>query len=508
MLSLKKNLEAINFKSPLLLYLFGLFIVWFALFYEAIFSAIRIWHISEIFTHGFFVLPGAFYFIWREREKLAAIEPKPNYLVFLLLVPFLFLGLLGRAGGVEVFAHVSAFTVLPLMLWLVLGNQIAKVIWFPLCFMLFSIPIGEELVPFLQKITADMAVFLLNFTSIPSFNTGLYIEIPAGKFVVAEACSGIRFFIGSLVFGAVYSHISYYSFKRKFAFMLLAILVPVVANALRVFSIVLIGHFVDMKYASGADHLVYGWVFFGIVLFVLVLIGESIRDKPELDKTDVAIINPNEEVPGFNSAFSQKGIMVCGVLLVAAFVWQIKILPSKEAVLSKIDIPQISDSFRSKPLNQGWRVLVNGYSDLLEGYLKLSRLNQTNAIIAWYPQNTEGKELISSGNALFDKEYWSRQLETTHFFGDDFNVGLLEIVSVSGQRRLVLYWYQLNGVAYASRFKAKLYQAVDVMSSGSGGGALIALSLPFVDSNREEVKQRLIAEAKAFAPDLLKALPF
>lgn len=504
----KESVETINFKSPLLLSLLGLFIVWFALFYEAIFSAIRIWHISEIFSHGFFIIPGALYFIWRERAKLTLLTAKPNYWILLLLIPFLFLGVLGRSGGIEVFAHISAFTVLPLMLWFVLGNQIAKIIWFPLCFILFSIPIGEELVPFLQKITADMAIFLLNFTSVPSFNTGLYIEIPAGKFVVAEACSGIRFFIGSLVFGAVYSHISYYSFKRKFAFMLLAIIVPIVANALRVFSIVLIGHFVDMKYASGADHLIYGWVFFGIVLFLLVLIGEVFRDEPKEDKTEATVINPSGNESVKSHVLPSKTIIVCGVLLIASLVWQFKASPSEGVISSKIDTQKISNSFRIKPLNQGWQVLVNGYSDFAEGYLQFERFNQTSAVVAWYPQNAEGKELISSSNALFDKESWSRQTEYAHVLGEDFNVGLLEIVSALGQKRLVLYWYQLDGAAYASRFKAKIYQAFDVMVSGNGGGALIALSLPFVDANKEEVKQRLMVEANLFAPEVISVLPF
>tara|TARA_R110002072_G_scaffold302924_1_gene489833 strand:- start:2759 stop:4276 length:1518 start_codon:yes stop_codon:yes gene_type:complete len=505
MLSFKESFGTINFKSPLLLSLLGLFLVWFALFYEAIFSAARIWYISEIFSHGFFIIPGALYFIWRERAKLAILSPEPNYWVLLLLLPFLLLGVLGRAGGIEVFAHISAFIVLPLILWLILGNQIAKVIWFPLCFILFSIPIGEELVPFLQKITADMAIFLLNLTSVPSFNSGLYIEIPAGKFVVAEACSGIRFFIGSLVFGAVYSHISYHSFKRKLAFMLLAIAVPILANALRVFSIVLIGHFVDMKYASGADHLIYGWVFFGIVLFLLVLMGEAFRDKPE---SELVITKPAYDVSDSNRALPQKAIIVCGALLIALLVWQVKVLPSNNLLDTRIDTQKISHDFRVKPLSKGWRVLINGYSDLKEGYLQFTRFNQTNAVIAWYPQNTEGKELISSSNALFDKEYWSRQSESTYILGDQFDANLLEIVSVSGQKRFVLSWYQLDGVAYASRFKTKIYQAFDVMLARNGGGALIALSLPFVDANRDELRQRLFDEAKAFAPNVVSALPF
>src|SRR5690606_10241805 len=156
----------IDLKSPFFWKAMLLFGIWFLLFFEPIMSAVRIWYISEIFQHGFFIIPGAFYFIWRERDKLNGLQPKPNYWVLLLLLPFFLLSGLGEAGGIQVFQHIAAFTILPLMIWMLVGNQIARIIWFPLCFMLFSIPIGEELVPHLQKITADIAIALLNLTAI------------------------------------------------------------------------------------------------------------------------------------------------------------------------------------------------------------------------------------------------------------------------------------------------------------------------------------------------------
>lgn len=510
MFSMKEKTEMINIKSPILLSFLSIFAAWFLVFYEAIFSAAHIWHISEIFSHGFFVIPGALYFIWREREALAHLSIQPNYWLLFGLIPCLLLGVLGRVGGIEVFAHISAFAALPLMLWLVMGNQITKVIWFPLCFILFSIPIGEELVPLLQKITADMAIFLLNFTSIPSFNTGLYIEIPAGKFVVAEACSGIRFFIGSLVFGAVYSHISYHSFKRKCAFMLLAIAVPILANALRVFSIVLIGHFVDMKYASGADHLIYGWIFFGIVLFLLVMIGEMFRDKSAPEQLNTEKESSEKSRMDTDSAMilPKSALCLCIGLLFISFFWKMNGISSDERAESNINLKTMSADFRAKPLTHSWHILMKGYSDFVEGTLQFERFNQTSAVVAWYPQNIEGKELVASHNALFDKERWSRQSEVKHLINETFRLGLLEIVSVSGQKRFVAYWYQLETEAYASRSKTKIYQALDVMSAGQGGGALIALSLPFMEANREAIKQRLFEEAERFSPIVMNALPF
>ena len=43
--------------------------------------------------------------------------------------------------------------------------------------------------------------------------------------------------------------------------------------------IVMLGHFSGMKIATGVDHLVYGWVWFGIVMFFLFWAGGFFRDE-------------------------------------------------------------------------------------------------------------------------------------------------------------------------------------------------------------------------------------
>lgn len=493
------------------------FFAWLLVFHEAILSAARIWYISEIFQHGFFIIPGAFYFIWRERDKLNGIQTKPNYWVLLFLLPFFLLAGLGYAGGIQVFLHIATFTILPLMIWMLLGNQIAKIIWFPLCFILFSIPIGEELVPQLQKITADIAIALLNLTSIPSYNTGLYIEIPEGKFVVAEACSGIRFFVGSIVFGAVYSHLSYQSFKRKLVFMALSIIVPILANALRVFTIVLIGHYVDMEYASGADHLIYGWVFFAIVLFLLILLGETFREKKS-DKSTAPETSADFQQADLKSAknwqpwhLSSTSFGVGLFVLLGFGAWQISLSPGGELNQSQLDRSQLAEFSVERSQSGSWSPILEGASDYYQSSFKGVYSNRTSLVIAWYPENREGHELIASGNAFYDKEYWSVVGQTSLSLKtgiQSFPVSLTEITSARGEKRWIVYWYQLEERALSSSVRTKLFQAMDVMLSGDGAGSVVILSSAFIDANKEDVKARLIELASQHAAQIHSAMPF
>ena len=489
-----------------------LFVLWGYIYFDALLSAISIWYESEIFSHGFFIIPGSFYLIWRERDKLKTCDVKTNYWVLPLLLCFLLLGVFGNVGGIQVFSHISAFTVLPIAIWFCAGNQVAKVIWFPLLFMLFSIPIGEQLIPYLQQITADLAIGILNLTSIPSYNTGLYIEIPQGKFVVAEACSGIRFFVGSLVFGAVYSHLSYRSFSRKALFMLLALVVPIIANALRVFGIVVIGYFSDMKYAAGADHIIYGWVFFSIVLFLLVVVGETLREKGELES------KPGDESLDVQQSFPFIASVALFGVFVSVLIWQHLVSFGSTPGVSAIDksvLSEIANEERNSFM-QTWRVVVSGESDLYIGRAKnTDQISLSNAsvdlVLAWYSENRNGAELVSSSNALYDKELWSKVGSETIYLEIDGIAGgaqLLKIVSLSGVERLVLYWYQLPDELLSSQIKTKLFQSVDVLFGGSGSGALIAISSAYDKRNEQAVREELLKIAQQSGANIYKALPF
>ena len=60
-------------------------------------------------------------------------------------------------------------------------------------------------------------------------------------------------------------------------FIAASIVVPIVANWLRAYMIVMIGHLSNNKYAVGVDHLIYGWVFFGVVMMLLFSVDRSGR---------------------------------------------------------------------------------------------------------------------------------------------------------------------------------------------------------------------------------------
>jgi EpsI family protein len=71
----------------------------------------------------------------------------------------------------------------------------------------------------------------------------------------------------------LFAYLNYRSPWRRATFMLISLLVPIVANWVRAYLIVMLGHLTDNRLAAGVDHLVYGWLFFGVVIGLMFMIG-------------------------------------------------------------------------------------------------------------------------------------------------------------------------------------------------------------------------------------------
>jgi exosortase len=131
----------------------------------------------------------------------------------------------------------------------------------------------------LQDITAHFAVRALELTGTPVLLNGREIITPSATWMVEDACSGVRFFAACTALGCLYAYLMYQRWWKRVLFVALAAVVPVIANGLRVYFTVLIGETWGMHYATGTDHMVFGWQFFGTVLVLLLLFGWFFRDR-------------------------------------------------------------------------------------------------------------------------------------------------------------------------------------------------------------------------------------
>ncbi len=248
-------------------------VVVLVLFRDTAVGMVAIWYRSETFNHCFVVLPISAWLVWRQRQGLAHIRPRPSPWILPGIVVFAAAWLLGDMVAVNSVTQFSLVAMLVLTVPLILGVHVALAMLFPLVFLFFSVPFGEFLMPQLMELTADFTVAALRFSGIPVLREGLQFVIPSGNWSVVEACSGVRYLIASLTVGTLFAYLNYQSLWRRLLFVLVALLVPIVANWLRAYMIVMLGHFSGNTLAVGVDHLIYGWVFFGVVILLMFIVG-------------------------------------------------------------------------------------------------------------------------------------------------------------------------------------------------------------------------------------------
>lgn len=486
MINIQKNIQ-VQMLLPILIVLIG----WCIVFFPGITTAIDVWSVSEIYTHCFLVIPCSIYFIFQKRHQIISQTIKPNYWILPFIIATLLIQLFGYIGDIKLFMHIATFSALPLIIWMVLGNKAAKEITFPLFLIVLSIPVGDQLIPYLQDITTNMAVPLLELSNVPVYRKGYYLDIPEGRFLVAEACSGISFLIASFVFGCLYAYVSFTRLSKQLIFVVISILVPIFANSLRVYGIILTAHLTDMEYAAGADHIIYGGIFYSFIIFLLIVIGEKFRDK----KLTQAIDSTGSEIKLKDTKKIFKVVGVIVAVFAIQLLWKAKIENQKNVKVEltgveshvEINLTQIPLTINNK-LSPDWKPNYVDAAATKQGQIITHNQEAIDYYIASYG-NTNG-ELVADSNYLFNTQKWSLLNKETLLLNDlDSAVVISKLVSSTGVYRYIAHWYDLSNKRFTSEIKVKLTQTSSLLQGKSISGAVFAFSLKETSSDS---KRRLI----------------
>ncbi|WP_372519962.1 exosortase A [Qipengyuania mesophila] len=228
------------------------------------------WWDIDTYSHILLVPPIIAWLVWLRRDELAKV-PLAGWWPGLLWMLFgLGTWLAGRQLGINTIAQGGAVLSLQGAVLAILGLRAGLLLAFPLGYAFVLVPFGGEFIPPLQMITAEIATALSQLSGIETVADGIHIDTPAGLFIVAEECSGVKFLIAMLALGVLVAHSCFTSWTRRCWFLLACILVPIVANGIRAWATIYIAQFVGAEAAGSFDHIVYGWVFFGVVIALVL----------------------------------------------------------------------------------------------------------------------------------------------------------------------------------------------------------------------------------------------
>ncbi|MCI0653775.1 MAG: exosortase A [Methylococcaceae bacterium] len=451
-------------------------------------SMVSTWSNSETYTHGFLILPLTAYLIWKRREIFANLHPRPD---FWAVTGMLLAGLawiIADLAEIQVIQQFFLVVQVILTIWAILGRKFVREMAFPLAFLFFSVPFGEFLIPGLVRFTADFTVGMIQLTGIPIYRDGNTFSLPTGNWSVAEACSGIRYLIASVTLGSLYAYLCYQSCWMRIAFIGFSLALPILANGLRAVMIVMIGHFSGMKLSVGIDHLIYGWLFFGIVMLFMFWIGSFWRDARAVDPDRP--IQPGKVPP---SPKDQWFVLAALLSLGSAAIWPVQASRMAFAQASpgpsrEIRLPESSGEWR--------RVRTEGPRDWVPDYQGADREitasysgsagKPVRLLLYYYKNQEQGRELINSNNVVVrtgDKVWRLLEVSRIGVKLSDRSLPVNQWRLGSNRSHLLVWeWYWVGGDFAANDFLAKLLEAKAKLLGRNTDSAAIIVSVEYQDT--------------------------
>jgi len=373
-------------------------------------AMVAIWNRSETFAHAFLVPPLVLWLVWRLRHRVAELTPRPQPWVLLPMAAAAGLWMLGDLAGVNSVTQLMFTALLVLAVPAVLGLRVAGVLAFPLGFLFFMVPIGDFLLGVMMEATADFTVAAVAFSGVPVYREGLQFVIPTGTWSVVEACSGVRYLIASFMVGTLFAYLNYTSTRRRLIFCAVSIALPVVANWLRAYMIVMLGHLSGNKLAVGVDHLIYGWVFFGVVIAIMFMIGAR-WSEPAADLRAVARPARVGGTPPTASQTQFWAVSALAVLLVAlpqGAAWRLEHEAPRPA--PTLTLPDLAGTEPVEAIGtpMAYEPVFVGASALASRQYR-SGGRVVTVHLAYYRQQHYGHKLVSSENTWLrsDNTTWS-----------------------------------------------------------------------------------------------------
>ena len=335
-----------------------------------------------------------------------------------------------------------------------LGISSSRNLFMPILFLFLAIPVWEVLIEPLRTVAVFVTEQLLLLWRIPALLNGYSIQLTSGVVLIAGGCSGLNYLMTGLVIGVFHSF-SFLSGKTRWIALALIVILSLIANWVRIFLLVLIGHYSEMQHPLMHEHGNFGWVIYAVALAIyFVLMNVVEKGLASTEGTISPVSNPAS--PSFsaeNSAlFNRRFFMGCLVVSLCSFV----------AILARLE--QSEGSNKVTGFSMGDRLWQSEKSDWLpayKGYDEIQSWRYTGSndlhirlVSVNYYEQMQGKELIHDSNQLAVKGVDSRPniqlangIELTH-----------SILRAGAKKRHLYTVFRVGEYYTISPLEAKLYQ--------------------------------------------------
>lgn len=161
------------------------------------------------------------------------------------------------------------------------GEKVLQRAAFPIGFLIFMLPLPRVVIDAfsldLRLLGARIAGSILAAWGIPSYQHGVFLQLPQITLEVADACDGLRFLMALLTLTAAFAYVSQRGLARRLVLVAAAVPLAILANSARVAALGVAVYHWGPQAASGTPHHFIGKSVWGVTLMVVVALGLMLR---------------------------------------------------------------------------------------------------------------------------------------------------------------------------------------------------------------------------------------
>ena len=433
------------------------------------------WDIST-YNHILLVPAILAWLVALRRHELARFVPGAWWPGLIVVAGAAFVWVLGSFAGLSLARQLGAVVMLQGAALALLGPRVSAGLAFPLAYMLFLVPFGDELIPLLQLITAQITMALLALSGIPASLEGVFITTPTALFKVAEACSGVKFLIAMSAFAVLAANLCFRSSPRRIVFVAATLALAVLANGVRAWGSVVIAHWRGVEFAVGFDHIFYGWIFFAVIIALVLALGWRWFDRaPDDAQIDVEAIAASPLLARLERFGIGSGIALGATLMLAVggLAWAAAADRLAAQLPPRVDLPAVEGWQRiDYAPREPWQPRHGGAAHRLLGRYADGQGITVDVSYALYASQGEGHEAGGFGEgALTPESAWDWAQPGPVVAGaqtDRLAAGPVE--------RLCATWYKTGDTVTGSNARLKLANMADRLLLRRRATAVLILS--------------------------------
>jgi len=230
-------------------------------------------------------------FIWLSRAKLKAAQlGSSRWGWFFLGIGVLLFLVSARTVQARLALGALPFLFYGIVLY-VLGKEVARVLFFPIAFLFFMVPLNflTQATFRLQFVETAIASTVCNLIGVHVNSVGTVVNSAdnAFHFQVDEGCSGVHSLMAIAMLSSIYAHYTQDRLWKKVAILAAALLFALIGNAGRLVSIFAVARFFSQDLAGGPYHNISGYLTFPFAVAAMVLFAQLLNiNVPKFSRPD------------------------------------------------------------------------------------------------------------------------------------------------------------------------------------------------------------------------------